>query len=52
MGMVIEAGRAARLGTPDHIAAVVALLLGPDADVVTGSDLVVDGGAIGSVAAG
>lgn len=35
-----------RIGTPGDIAAAAAFLLGPDADFITGTDLLVDGGSI------
>lgn len=38
-----------RLGEPDDIARVVAFLAGPDADFVTGADLVADGGMISTI---
>ncbi|PXY33440.1 SDR family NAD(P)-dependent oxidoreductase [Prauserella endophytica] len=38
-----------RLGEPDDIARVVAFLSGPDADFVTGADLVADGGMISTI---
>jgi NAD(P)-dependent dehydrogenase (short-subunit alcohol dehydrogenase family) len=40
------ASAAQRLGTPDDIAAAAAFLLGPDSAFVTGTDLLVDGGAV------
>lgn len=40
-----------RLGTPDDIAAAAAFLLGPQASFVTGTDLLVDGGAVAAVRA-
>jgi NAD(P)-dependent dehydrogenase (short-subunit alcohol dehydrogenase family) len=39
---------ARRAGTPDEIATIAALLLGPDGAFITGSDLLVDGGATAS----
>jgi NAD(P)-dependent dehydrogenase (short-subunit alcohol dehydrogenase family) len=41
LGASVPAGRA---GTPDEVAAVVEMLLGPDAAYVTGASWVVDGG--------
>ncbi|PXY18207.1 SDR family NAD(P)-dependent oxidoreductase [Prauserella flavalba] len=38
-----------RLGEPDDIARVVAFLAGPEADFVTGADLVADGGMISTI---
>jgi NAD(P)-dependent dehydrogenase (short-subunit alcohol dehydrogenase family) len=39
---------ARRAGTPDEIATIAALLLGPDGAFITGSDLLVDGGVTAS----
>ncbi len=33
-----------RAGTPDEIASLAALLIGPDGAFITGSDFLVDGG--------
>jgi NAD(P)-dependent dehydrogenase (short-subunit alcohol dehydrogenase family) len=42
---VIWAGRA---GTPDEVATVAALLMGPDSGFITGSDVLMDGGVTAS----
>jgi len=49
MRAMIQGSAAGRIGTPDDIAAAAAFLLGPDADFVTGTDLLVDGGVIAAV---
>jgi NAD(P)-dependent dehydrogenase (short-subunit alcohol dehydrogenase family) len=36
---------AGRAGTPDEVAALAALLMGPDGGFITGSDFLIDGGA-------
>ena len=41
---MIEASVAQRAGTPDEIANVAALLMGPDGGFITGSDFLMDGG--------
>lgn len=41
---MIEASAAGRAGTPDEVATVGALLMGPDGGFITGSDFLVDGG--------
>jgi NAD(P)-dependent dehydrogenase (short-subunit alcohol dehydrogenase family) len=41
---MIEASAAKRAGTPDEVANVAALLMGPDGGFITGSDFLVDGG--------
>lgn len=41
---MIAAGAAGRMGTPDEIGTVGALLLGPDGGFITGSDFLMDGG--------
>nr|WP_208301296.1 SDR family oxidoreductase [Mycobacterium sp. DL440] len=43
---IIDSSGARRLGTPDDIAAAAAFLAGPDSTFITGTDLLVDGGAI------
>lgn len=47
-GMIAMSGTG-RVGTPDDIAAAIAFLTGPDATFITGTDLLVDGGAIAAV---
>jgi NAD(P)-dependent dehydrogenase (short-subunit alcohol dehydrogenase family) len=41
---MIEASAVGRAGTPDEVAAVGALLMGPDGGFITGSDILMDGG--------
>lgn len=41
---MIEVSVAGRAGTPDEIATVAALLMGPDGGFITGSDFLMDGG--------
>ncbi|WP_176358361.1 SDR family oxidoreductase [Mycobacterium persicum] len=41
-----------RIGTPDDIAAAAAFLLGADASLITGTDLLVDGGVVAAVRSG
>jgi len=41
---MIEGSVAKRAGTPDEVAAVGALLMGPDGGFITGSDFLMDGG--------
>lgn len=41
---MIESSIAGRAGTPDEIANVAALLMGPDGAFITGSDFLIDGG--------
>ena len=41
---MIELSAAGRAGTPDEVANVAALLMGPDGGFVTGSDFLMDGG--------
>src|SRR5271165_7061716 len=41
---MIEVSSAGRAGTPDEVAAVGALLMGPDGGFITGSDFLMDGG--------
>jgi NAD(P)-dependent dehydrogenase (short-subunit alcohol dehydrogenase family) len=45
---MIEVSPAGRAGTPDEIATLAALLMGPDAGFITGSDLLIDGGVTAS----
>jgi len=42
---MIEGCVAGRAGTPDEIAAVGALLMGPEGQFISGSDFLIDGGA-------
>ena len=41
---MIEGSVAGRAGTPDEVATVAALLMGPDGSFITGSDFLMDGG--------
>ena len=41
---MIEQSVARRAGTPDEVANVAALLMGPDGSFITGSDFLMDGG--------
>ncbi len=41
---MIEMSAAGRAGTPDEVATVAALLMGPDGAFITGSDFLMDGG--------
>ena len=41
---MIEVSAAGRAGTPDEVATVAALLMGPDGAFITGSDFLMDGG--------
>ncbi|MGO4478499.1 SDR family oxidoreductase [Massilia sp. 2TAF26] len=41
---MIEVSAAGRVGTPDEVANVAALLMGPDGGFITGSDFLMDGG--------
>ena len=41
---MIESSVAKRAGTPDEVASVAALLMGPDGAFIAGSDLLMDGG--------
>jgi NAD(P)-dependent dehydrogenase (short-subunit alcohol dehydrogenase family) len=41
---MIELSPAGRVGTPDEIGAVAALLMGPEGTYITGSDILIDGG--------
>ena len=49
---MITASAAGRVGTPDEIAATAAFLMGRDGAFISGSDLLIDGGVIASIAAG
>ncbi|WBB61273.1 SDR family oxidoreductase [Streptomyces sp. WMMC500] len=52
MQAMVDASGTGRLGSPDDIAAATAYLLGPEASFVTGSDLLVDGGAVAALLSG
>ena len=41
---MIEVSAAGRAGTPDEVATLAALLMGPDGAFITGSDFLIDGG--------
>jgi NAD(P)-dependent dehydrogenase (short-subunit alcohol dehydrogenase family) len=41
---MIKLSPAGRAGTPDEVAAVAALLMGPEGTFITGSDFLMDGG--------
>ena len=45
---MIDASVARRAGTPDEVANVAALLMGPDGGFITGSDILMDGGVTAS----
>lgn len=45
---MLELSPAGRIGTPDEVAAVGALLMGPDGGFITGSDFLMDGGVTAS----
>lgn len=45
---MIETSTAGRAGTPDEVANVAALLMGPDGGFITGSDFLMDGGVTAS----
>jgi NAD(P)-dependent dehydrogenase (short-subunit alcohol dehydrogenase family) len=45
---MIELSPAGRAGTPDEVATVAALLLGPDGGFITGADILMDGGVTSS----
>jgi NAD(P)-dependent dehydrogenase (short-subunit alcohol dehydrogenase family) len=45
---MIEVSPAGRAGTPDEVATVAALLMGPDGGFITGSDFLMDGGVTAS----
>ena len=48
---VIKTSAAGRVGTHDEIAAAAAFLMGRDGTFITGTDLLIDGGVIASIAA-
>jgi NAD(P)-dependent dehydrogenase (short-subunit alcohol dehydrogenase family) len=45
---MMELSPAGRAGTPDEVANVAALLMGPDGTFITGSDFLIDGGVTAS----
>ena len=45
---MIESSPVGRAGTPDEVATVGALLMGPDGAFITGSDFLIDGGVTAS----
>ncbi len=49
---MIATAAAGRVGTPDEVGGAAAFLLGPDGAFITGSDLLIDGGVIASIATG
>ena len=49
---MIETSATGRVGTPDEVAAAAAFLLGPEAEFITGSDLLIDGGVIAAIKTG
>jgi len=49
---MIDASATGRVGTADEVATAAAYLLGDDAQFVTGSDLLIDGGVIAALRAG
>lgn len=46
---LVQASGTGRLGTPDDIAGVVAFLVSPTASFITGTDVLVDGGAVAAM---
>lgn len=52
MRAIIDASGTGRVGTSGDIAAAAAFLLGPDSTFITGTDLLVDGGATAAVRSG
>lgn len=49
MRQMIDSSGTGRIGTPSDIAEAVAFLLGPNSTFITGTDLLVDGGAIAAM---
>jgi NAD(P)-dependent dehydrogenase (short-subunit alcohol dehydrogenase family) len=49
---MIKASASGRVGTPDEIGATAAFLMGRDGSFITGTDLLIDGGVIASIAGG
>jgi NAD(P)-dependent dehydrogenase (short-subunit alcohol dehydrogenase family) len=49
MQSMVSGSGTGRLGTPDDIAAAAEFLVGPQASFITGTDLLVDGGAVAGV---
>jgi NAD(P)-dependent dehydrogenase (short-subunit alcohol dehydrogenase family) len=49
MQSMVSGSGTGRLGTPDDIAAAAEFLVGPQASFVTGTDLLVDGGAVAGI---
>jgi NAD(P)-dependent dehydrogenase (short-subunit alcohol dehydrogenase family) len=49
MQSMVDASGTGRVGTPDDIAAAAAFLTGPQASFITGTDLLVDGGAVSAL---
>ena len=49
MQAMVDGSGTGRLGTADDIAAATEFLVGPSAAFVTGTDLLVDGGAVGAL---
>ena len=45
---MLDQSPAGRAGTPDEVATVAALRMGPDGAVITGSDCLMDGGVTAS----
>ncbi|GAB2980887.1 SDR family oxidoreductase [Streptomyces pseudoechinosporeus] len=52
MRAMVDASSTGRLGTPDDIADAAAFLLGPTSTFITGTDLLVDGGAVAALHSG
>lgn len=52
MRMMVAASGTGRLGTPDDIAIAAEFLLSPQASFITGTDLLVDGGAVAALRSG